>query len=132
MDIQYCISCERNLRLFDKMLYCKPCNYLYYIDVDKTPLTYKERNFLGGTDNYPEIFKDQDRVFSCCEFLGYANICCGILDNNEPSSIYEYNKNQMYFDLDTMVCKYDLFGCFRGANTLFWKTSAGKIIYEIM
>ena len=131
MDIEYCISCERNLRLNDKMLYCKVCNYLYFIDVDKTHLTDEEKLFLPGKDNYPETFKDKNRVFSCCEFLGYTSSCCGLIDNDQPA-IYEYDKHQYFFDIDTMVCKYDLFGCFEGSNALYWKTSTGKIIYKVL
>jgi hypothetical protein len=133
MDIKACINCERNLRIFERLLYCKPCNYIYYIDTDVTDLNAEELNINPGEDNYPVIFKHPDRVFRCCKFVGYSSKCCDPKDCiKEDRPFHLYKDEPIYFDLDTMICKYELYGCSFGSNTIYWKNSEGLVIREIL
>lgn len=132
MNIQYCICCERNLRIYRKMLFCKPCNYLYYIDTDITPISdWEIQETTNHAYPYPENFKSDEQVFRCCKFIGFTSKCCDPLENieikeNEPTHKSENESN--YFDINTINCWYELEGCYAEANTLYWKNSYNKII----
>lgn len=127
-DIQYCVNCERNLRIYENLLYCKPCNYIYYAEYISGSNEIAKYKF----SSYPELFKEEKTVITCCIFIGYTSKCCDKLQNitetreNEPS--HKFVDESIFFDLDLINCWNELKGCFSGANVLYWKNSSNKII----